>query len=71
MELISPEQYIESIKNKTVEELHSIKNELLQEIEDLERLSRHSEDSVLGFEQVDTKLSVYRKYLLKLEKSLI
>ena len=70
MELIGPEQYAESIKNKTVEELHSIKNKLLQEIKDLERLSRHPEDSVWGFDQIDTMLSVYKEYLLKRKVSL-
>ncbi len=68
MELISPEQYAKEIKNKSKKELENIKNELSQEIKDLERLSRHPEDVPWGFGQIDTKLSVYKEYLLKLEE---
>ena len=68
MELISPEQYANNIKEKRIEDILNEKNELLQEISDLEKISRHPEDSVFGIDQIQVKLSVYKKYLLKLEE---
>lgn len=68
MELISPEQYTNNIKEKSLEEVKKIKNELLLDITNLERLSRHPEDSVFGIEQTEVKLNVYKKYLLKTEE---
>lgn len=68
MELISPEQYANTIKEKSLEEIKKIKNELLLDISNLERLSRHPEDSIFGIDQIDVKLSVYKKYLLKIEE---
>lgn len=68
MELISPQQYENNIKEKSLEEIKKIKNELLLDISNLERLSRHPEDSIFEIGQADVKLSVYKKYLLKIEE---
>lgn len=68
MEMIGAETYIEQFRNKNIEELLKEKNNLLKEIDKLEKLSRHPEDSIFSFYDIDTQLSQTREYLQKIEK---
>ena len=68
MEFISPNQYAENIKNKNIEELEQSKSELLQDINRLERLSRHPEDSIWENWQIESELRMNKRYLEKLEE---
>lgn len=68
MEMISAETYIQQFRNKNTEELLKEKNNLLKEIERLEKLSRHPEDSIFSFYDIDTELSQTREYLQKIEE---
>lgn len=68
MEMIGVETYIEQFRNKNIEELLKEKNNLLKEIDKLEKLSRHLEDSIFPFYDIDTQLSQTREYLQKIEE---
>lgn len=68
MEMIGAETYIEQFRNKNIEELLKEKNNLLKEIDKLEKLSRHPEDSIFSFYDIDTQLSQTREYLQKIEE---
>lgn len=68
MEMIGTETYIEQFRNKNIEELLKEKNNLLKEIDKLEKLSRHPEDSIFSFYDIDTQLSQTREYLQKIEE---
>lgn len=68
MEMIGAETYIEQFRNKNIEELLKEKNNLLKEIDKLEKLARHPEDSIFPFYDIDTQLSQTREYLQKIEE---
>lgn len=68
MEMIGAETYIEQFRNKNIEELLKEKNNLLKKIDKLEKLSRHPEDSIFPFYDLDTQLSQTREYLQKIEE---
>lgn len=68
MEMISVETYIQQYRNKNIEELLKEKNNLLREIDKLEKLSRHPENSIFPFYDIDTELSQTREYLKKIEE---
>ncbi len=68
MEMISPESYIEDFKNCSIKELNEEKDRLCKTIMELEKIARHPEDSYFPYYDNDTKLSVYKDYLKKIEE---
>ena len=68
MEMISAETYIQQFRNKNTEELLKEKNNLLKEIERLEKLSRHPEDIAFLFDDINTQLLQTREYLKEIEE---
>ena len=67
MEMISPKTYIMKFENCSIEELNKEKEELSKTISELERTTRHPEDTFVPYYDNDTKLSVYKDYLKELE----
>ena len=68
MEMVGAKTYIEKFKNKSIEELLKEKKILLEEIEKLEKLSRHPEDITFLFDDINTQLVQTKEYLKEIQE---